>query len=75
VQVRFVLILVFICISLSHFSSLSYTYLTYGHPSLSVVNWFQKNRVLSETALSEGTFSIRINGNRSNLYSHHELQC
>jgi hypothetical protein len=31
----------------------------YRHPSLSAVNWFQKNR-----AQSEGTFSIRINVNR-----------
>jgi hypothetical protein len=25
----------------------------YRHPSLSAVNWFQKNRALSETALTE----------------------
>jgi hypothetical protein len=25
----------------------------YRHPSLSTVNWFQKNRALSETALTE----------------------
>jgi hypothetical protein len=49
----------------------------YRHPSLSAVNWFQKKRALSETALivSEGTFSIRINVNRSNLYSQRVLQC
>jgi hypothetical protein len=46
----------------------------YRHPSLSAVNLFQKNRALIETTLSEGTFSIRINVNRSNLYSHRVLQ-
>jgi hypothetical protein len=30
-----------------------YSFQKYRHPSLSAVNWFQKNRALSETALTE----------------------
>jgi hypothetical protein len=45
-----------------------------GIPHLALLHWLQKNRALSETALSEGTFPIRINVNRSNLYSQRVLQ-
>jgi len=46
----------------------------YRHPSLSACIWFQKKTVLSETALSKGTLSIRINVHRSNLHSQLILQ-
>jgi hypothetical protein len=32
----------------------------YRHPSLSAVNWFQKNRALSETALTELYRKVRV---------------
>jgi hypothetical protein len=46
----------------------------YRRPSLSACIWFQKKRVLSETALSKGTLSIRITVHRSNLYTRLILQ-
>jgi len=39
------------------------------HPSLNTLNWFQKNRALTETVLSEGSLLIRINVHRFNLLS------
>jgi hypothetical protein len=42
---------------------------THRYPPLGALSWFQKNRALSEAALSKGTFCIRINVHKIHWYS------
>jgi hypothetical protein len=42
-----------------------YLHAKYRHPSLSAVNWFQKNRALSETALTELHRKVSIQKQKS----------
>jgi hypothetical protein len=57
-------------VPLIDFVFLLYYGIDYVFLSLSALSWFKQNRTLNETALSKGTFSIRINVHRSKLYSH-----
>jgi hypothetical protein len=44
------------------------------HPSLNTLNWFQKNRALTEKLLSERSLPITVNVHRTNLLSQLTLQ-